>query len=203
MTRVEKKEFLKKSAQAALAGSGRFLFQNRLSTDFTMPKAHFGKKTMVRAGESFEGDSYFVQFVKSGELRLLKIIEPENITNSIAAGNHAHNQAVAVAQPAPAPAPAVQENAVGSFKIIAKSEVAFIPNEEPVLNEATENTHTEEANVAAQKLILDTPDRITAQGKVESVVVEPRKKINEDGTFQVNKDVLLVEGPIDGLDIIG
>lgn len=201
MTRVEKKEFLKKSAQAALAGSGRFLFQNRLSTDFNMPKAHFGKKTMVRAGETFEGDSYFLQFVRSGELRLVKIIEPENSVNSIAAGNHAHNQAVA--QATPQPAPAVQENAVASFKIVAKSEVAFIPNEEPVLNEATENTHTEEATVAAQKLILDTPDRITAQGKVESVVVEPRKKINEDGTFQVNKDILLVEGPIDGIDIIG
>jgi hypothetical protein len=34
-------------------------------------------------------------------------------------------------------------------------------------------------------------------------MVDPKKKLNEDGTFQIQKDVLLVEGPIDGIDIIG
>lgn len=204
MTRVEKKEFLKKSAQDALRGSGRFVFQNRLSTDFTMPKAHFGKKTMVHAGEKFEGDSYFMQFVKTGELRLVSIIEPENLTNSIAAGNHAHNQSINPTPAAPAAVSIVsQENPVASFKIVAKSEVKFIPNEETVLTEAVKTENTEEVNVGVQKLILDIPDRVTAQGKVENVMVDPKKKLNEDGAFQIQKDVLLVEGPIDGIDIIG
>jgi hypothetical protein len=51
-----------------------------------------------------------------------------------------------------------------------------------------------------EKLILDQPDTVTHQGKVEHVVAKPApaQKLNENkGGQQTQPDVLLNEGPVD------
>jgi hypothetical protein len=57
-----------------------------------------------------------------------------------------------------------------------------------------------------QKLILDQPDKVTVQGRTESVVVEtPAEKVLNEAPAKVTAkapDVLLVENPLDGIDII-
>ena len=59
-------------------------------------------------------------------------------------------------------------------------------------------------NVMAEKLILDQPERVTQQGAVEQVVVEPKQKLNESQpkTQTPTKDVLLTEDPMEGVEII-
>jgi hypothetical protein len=50
-----------------------------------------------------------------------------------------------------------------------------------------------------EKLILDQPDMITEQGKVEHVVSNPAKKLNEEKSDKDKQpDVLLNEGPVEG-----
>jgi uncharacterized membrane protein len=50
-----------------------------------------------------------------------------------------------------------------------------------------------------EKLILDQPDMITENGKVEHVVSKPAQKLNETkGTKDKQADVLLNEDPIEG-----
>ena len=58
-----------------------------------------------------------------------------------------------------------------------------------------------------QILIVDQPDCITAEGKVEHVLVNPKEKpLNEDapedGAENVKKDILLVDDAMDGIEII-
>jgi hypothetical protein len=53
------------------------------------------------------------------------------------------------------------------------------------------------------KLILDQPDRITTEGRVETVLVSPTLPLNEtpvDPTKE--KEVLINEDPMDGIEIV-
>lgn len=62
----------------------------------------------------------------------------------------------------------------------------------------SEQTKTE-VNMSQDKLILDQPDMITEQGKVEHVVSKPVEKMNEtQQDAEAKPDVLLNEGPVEG-----
>jgi hypothetical protein len=53
--------------------------------------------------------------------------------------------------------------------------------------------------MSEEKLILDQPDTVTDEGKVEHVVSKKKKKLNETkSTGEQQPDVLLNEGPIEG-----
>lgn len=66
----------------------------------------------------------------------------------------------------------------------------------------------EEKAMNEQKLILDQPDRVTAKGTVEHVLVEPnhaeaavpQKKTKKEHAKK--KDTLLNEAPVDGVEIV-
>ena len=62
----------------------------------------------------------------------------------------------------------------------------------------------EEKIMPEQKLILDQPDTVTAKGTIEHVVDNnvPVQKINDAVDNKSKPDVLLNEGPIDGVEII-
>ena len=56
-----------------------------------------------------------------------------------------------------------------------------------------------EEKMNEEKLILDQPDTVTEEGKVEHVVSKKKKKLNETkSTDEQQNDVLLNEGPIEG-----
>jgi hypothetical protein len=55
-----------------------------------------------------------------------------------------------------------------------------------------------------EKLILDQPEKFTHEGKTEHVVAPQKKVVLNDNnqSNKINEDVLLVESPMDGIDII-
>lgn len=73
--------------------------------------------------------------------------------------------------------------------------------EESVITEGKENMQN--------KLILDQPECVTSEGKVEHVIVEPKNKTKEKVTkqksskFDENKEILLNDDPLDGVQILG
>ena len=128
--------------EAALHGEGLYLYENHTNADLTLPRPTKSGIRMVPAKSQFQGDNYFLQLVRTGNLRLIKELQsPE------------------------------QERA------------AMQPQEE--------------------KLILDQPDMITEQGKVEHVVDKNTKvqRLNE-GDNDPQEDVLLNEQP-SGFVIVG
>lgn len=138
ITKLEKRELQKQKCERNLNGDGIFVFENATNGDLSLPKATLSGKRIVRPKEQFEGDSYFMNFVKY----------PNNL-----------------------------------LKLIRKIETI------------KENNMTE-------KLILDQPERITSQGTVENVLIsEPKKQLN-DANQNDNKDVLLTEDPMEGVEII-
>lgn len=85
------------------------------------------------------------------------------------------------------------------FLMFLKTGDLRLVSSEPYIKESTKETDM-------QKLILDQPDKVTVQGKTESVMVEvpAQQKLNEtpQKVSQLPPDVLLVENPLDGIDII-
>lgn len=63
--------------------------------------------------------------------------------------------------------------------------------QQQVISEATEVK-------MEQKLILDQPDTVTEQGKIEHVVSNPVQKLNETQNQEKQPEVLLNEGPVEG-----
>lgn len=66
-------------------------------------------------------------------------------------------------------------------------------------------TLNENAGASMEKLILDQPERFTNQGKTENVVVtnNPKQVLNDNNNPNPKQqDVLLVESPMEGIDII-
>lgn len=67
----------------------------------------------------------------------------------------------------------------------------------PNINENVEVL--KEEKMSEEKLILDQPDTVTEEGKVEHVVSKKKKKLNETKSAEEQQpDVLLNEGPIEG-----
>ena len=75
---------------------------------------------------------------------------------------------------------------------------------EQVEEEFKQDVEKMKEEVVSEKLILDQPDQVTNEGKVEHVVSNEPKPLNEEGAQEneVSKEVLLTEDPLDGVKII-
>ena len=145
--KYEAKEEKSKHLAQVMGGSGLYLYRNSTDSEMTLPRPTKSGLRFVGPKGTFQGDSYYMQYVKQGLLRLVEVLQtPE------------------------------QEAAV----------------------KAAETQALNEANMSEDKLILDQPDMITEQGKVEHVVNKqtPQQKLNEKCDEQP-VDVLLNECPCD------
>lgn len=138
--KYEKKEVRAQQLENALHGEGMYLYQNSTNADLTLPRPTKSGLRIVGPKQQFQGDSYYMQLVKTGFCRLIKEIQsPE------------------------------QQKAASEVKV-------------------------------EEKLLLEQPDQITQQGKVEHVVAKPQQKLNEaKGKLPPGQQpqVLINESPID------
>jgi hypothetical protein len=145
--KYEKKVVRAEMIAEAMNGSGLYLYENKSNADLTLPRPTKSGVRIIRAKQQFQGDSYYMQLVRTGYLRLIKVLQT--------------------------------------------------PEQEQAVNEGTMNQ---------EKLILDQPDTITHQGKVEHVVdgnSVQQHKLNE-ADKQPQPDILLNEAPVnDGFVIVG
>lgn len=72
---------------------------------------------------------------------------------------------------------------------------------EQIIPVDNKNTNQEIEVMNETKLILDQPDTVTTKGKIEHVVSQPNQVINDSNQNEPSADVLLNEGPLDGVEI--
>lgn len=77
----------------------------------------------------------------------------------------------------------------------------LIPKEASLVKTVMTPQQEREKNMS-EKLILDQPDTVTKEGKVEHVIVDTMRTINETPENEPKKDVLLTEDPMDGVQIL-
>lgn len=74
--KYEKKEVRKAAIASALAGGGRYIYENsNANADLTLPRPTKTGVRKVAPGGCFQGDDYYMQLVRSGMLRLVEILE--------------------------------------------------------------------------------------------------------------------------------
>ncbi len=154
-------------------GEGHFVFQNITKGTITLPKPAVDGSKYVLPGAMFEGDSYFVKALVRPNLARL-----------------------------------VREIKTEIAPPVIDVIVEAVVEPSAILNENKEDTMNE------SKLLLDQPDTITQKGKVEHVVVDntPKaKKLNEQQKKKPTKEeleaasaeTLLLDGAIEGVQILG
>ena len=79
MTRFEKRENKSRSLEKAFSGKGIYVYQNSSSSaDLTLPKPTKTGKRIIGPSEQFQGDDYFMQLVRMGNLRFIKeVLSPQ------------------------------------------------------------------------------------------------------------------------------
>jgi hypothetical protein len=163
-------------------GDVLYTFENHRNHDLSLPRKSFDDKKIIPPRGRFKGDSYFLMLMKTGYVRLVSS-EPY-----IRPGAHP---------------PAVIETKVETKTVCAVcgcQTPATVPTENVTSTKLNENI---QESVTMEKLILDQPEKYTTQGHSEHVVNEAPKKVNEQFPQEgKNKDVLLTESPLDGIDII-
>lgn len=149
--KYERKENNRAYVEKSLHGEGLYLYENNTNADLTLPRPTSSGLRSIGPRKQFQGDSYYMQLVRQGVLRLIKELQS--------------------------------------------------PTQQAVVNEAVTS---EVNNMQQEKLILDQPDMITEQGKVEHVQSpSPTQPLRESGN-QPKKDVLINESPVDdGFVIVG
>lgn len=141
LNKYESREYRHKKMERATKGSGLYVYRNHNNATLMLPKPLADGTKTISPGAEFQGDSYFMEMVRTNQIRLVRTLIQEQQT--------------------------VQE----------------------------------------EKLILDQPDTVTTEGKVEHVAVRPEvKPLNETPCEQKcneSQEVLLNEDPVDGVDFLG
>lgn len=75
-SRFEKKSIRKTNIENAMAGKGIYVYENSSKhADLTLPKSTATGVRTVKAGGRFQGDDYFMQLVRTGDLRLVEVLD--------------------------------------------------------------------------------------------------------------------------------
>ena len=76
MNKYEKKDLRAKIAENVLTGGGLYIFQNSNDkAELKLPRPTKTGLRVVGAGGEFQGDSYYLQYVQQGILRLVEVLQ--------------------------------------------------------------------------------------------------------------------------------
>lgn len=155
-----------------------YIFQNHKNHDYSLPKKSLCGKKMISPKQTFHGDEYFVAFVKTGDIRIIQVLQPKSVDT-----------------PEPvADAPVAVQQVVATEAVANKT----LTESATIVCESSQGDKME-------KLILDQPDKVTFDGKKEHLVRETPKVIKDHripSARQNEEDVLLTENPMAGIDVI-
>jgi hypothetical protein len=137
----------KKKLEDSLKGAGRFLFVNNTRGELFLLKPPLKGRNPVPAGQTFEGDSFFNYLLKTGEARLVEVIESPN-----------------AALPAPIPTPIVEGKIMDKKLMLDQPErftnqgqteqVIIDPKK---LNKPLNENQPAKSNRAVDKLLTEDP----------------------------------------------
>ncbi len=74
LNRYEAREYRKKRMKQVFAGKGLFIYENNSDGDLILPRPTTSGMRAVLARQQFQGDDYYMQMVRTNELRLIKTL---------------------------------------------------------------------------------------------------------------------------------
>lgn len=77
-TKYELKEIRKQKLERAFQGTGKYLYQNNTPGTLNLPSKPATAPVSLGKNQTFIGDSYYHQFVRTNELKILETLEDPN-----------------------------------------------------------------------------------------------------------------------------
>lgn len=187
---------LRKTQQLAkrdtdMSGEGSYLFQNNTKGDYQLPRPTKANVRNIPHNGQFVGDSYYMSFVRSGELRLVKELMNEDGTAIVEQlfvfKNRTRDD---LHLPAPSKGGQTVISVGGDF--IGDSQ--FFP-----MLKTGQLTLVSEVRAMDDKLITEQPPLVTNEGQMEFVV--HKDNITEQETKDKKKKKLN-ENPLEGVRLL-
>ena len=80
MSKYERANMRQDKLKAIMSGAGRYLFKNNTSGELELPKMPLeSNNRKIGKNQEFIGDSYFLQMLKTNDLKLIRIIEDKDV----------------------------------------------------------------------------------------------------------------------------
>ncbi len=76
---MQKRLHIIHSQQKDSGNNVTYIFQNHKNHDYSLPKKSLCGKKMIGPRQTFHGDEYFVAFVKTGDIRIVQVLQPTNV----------------------------------------------------------------------------------------------------------------------------
>ena len=97
--RYEKKENQSKNLAIAMHGEGLYLFENHTKADLGLPRPTKSGIRSVGPGKQFQGDDYYMQMVRNGHLRLIKVLQTPEQERALHEGTMNQQEKLILDQP--------------------------------------------------------------------------------------------------------
>lgn len=75
LSKYETRELRAAKMKMALEGHGKYVYENNTGGDLILPKPTSSGQRNISKGQQFQGDDYYMQMVKSNDLRLVRTIQ--------------------------------------------------------------------------------------------------------------------------------
>jgi len=82
VNRFERQQRNREKLKLSLSGTGLYVYRNNSHGTLMLPKPAADGKRHIGVNETFQGDSYFMDFVKRHELILVEVISEGNTMNA-------------------------------------------------------------------------------------------------------------------------
>jgi hypothetical protein len=75
MNKYEKKAWKHEKLEDDMSGNGLYLYENHSEADLSLPRPTKSGLRSVGPKSQFQGDDYYMQLVRNGHLRLIKVLQ--------------------------------------------------------------------------------------------------------------------------------
>ena len=119
-----------------------YIYENHKKCDFSLPKKSLCGKKIIGPGGRFKGDTYFLMFVKSGDLRVHEVLEPQPPAKPLNESTEVNMEKLILDQPE-------------KFTTHGKTEQVVVPN--PQAQKLNEISKDGEVKTAEDVLLVEHP----------------------------------------------
>lgn len=81
--KLERKEIRSQAIAESMAGGGLYLYQNSANAELTLPRPTKSGQRIIAPKGNFQGDSYYMQLVQTGMLRLIEVLQTPEQENEV------------------------------------------------------------------------------------------------------------------------
>ena len=179
--------------QTDMHGEGRYLFQNNTSGEYQLSRPTSTNVRNLPKDGQFIGDSYYMSFVKSGELKLIKNLLAEETVPLVVEQLYVFRNTSRIELPLPSPSKDGQTVIRGYGNFVGGTE--FFP-----MLKTGELIIVNEVKAMGEKLLTEQPPLVTNDGQVEFVVRDEDNITEEE--VKNKKKKKLNENPLEGVKLL-